>query len=271
MPQPRNHGIELLRFVGAGAVVWFHLHLPGSWAAFAALHLFVILAVYFGAGRPLERHLRRLMLPWLFWSLVYGAAKLAQAQVMGTSLADEFAPWMVLTGLSVHLWFLPFTFVVVALNTRLHPLPVWAPPLLMGVALVVMRLGPYPTPVAQWVHVLPAAVLGLWMATRAGPLIPLAVTATLAAALWVAGFGKGIEQTAIAAALCLIVFLVPLRSNPVTSALASLSFGVYLVHPLVVALLMAVGIGGPGVLFVATLGLSVLLSAAMKRVLPFSV
>ena len=53
---------------------------------------------------------RRLLMPWLVWSVVYGGVKLAEALVEGQPLGSAFAPWMLLTGPAIHLWFLPFAF-----------------------------------------------------------------------------------------------------------------------------------------------------------------
>ena len=270
MDEPKRAGIDALRVLGAAAIVWFHLHLPGDWIAMAALHVFVILAVHFGADRPLSRHASRLLIPWALWSALYGLAKIAQALAHGTPILHEFAPFMLLTGPSVHLWFLPFTFAVLALIARAPPLPGWAPPVLMLAVLGIMRLGPYPAPAAQWAHVLPAAVLGLWMASRNSPLIPLGLTAAAAAALWAAGFGRGIEQTALAALACLAAFVVPLPGHSGLRALAAMSFGVYLAHPLIVAFLLEAGMVPSLALFGLAFGASLALSAAIRHFLPFS-
>ena len=177
---------------------------------------------------------------------------------------------MALTGLSLHLWFLPFTFGALLLAGRCHPPAPWLPPLLMALVLVVMRLGPYPAPFAQWAHVLPAAVLGLWMSGQTGPLRPVAITFCLATALWQLGFGRGIEQTALAAGICLIAVWRPIGATPLTTCLAPLAFGVYLAHPLVIAALMAAGLSNPWGLLALTLPLSALVAAFVRRYLPIA-
>lgn len=62
--------------------------------------------LHFGRSRA-----QRLLLPWLVWSAIYGAMKLAEVAVTGVPLRHEFAPWMWLVGTAIHLWFLPFAFV----------------------------------------------------------------------------------------------------------------------------------------------------------------
>ena len=208
------------------------------------------------------------MVPWALWSLIYGAAKLFQALIGGTPLAAEFAPYMAVTGLSVHLWFLPFTFAALALAPLLRAGAWWHVPLLLAGVLVVMRAGPYPMPFAQWAHVLPAAVLGIWMRGSIGPVWPVVILLVLATGLWQLGFGRGIEQSALASALCLLALLWTRGPTLLTRHLAPLAFGVYLTHPLVIALLMLAGFTDPWILLILTLPLSAALSAVLRRYLP---
>jgi hypothetical protein len=61
----RNGSIEYARFLGALGIVWFHMKMPGGTTALAALQLFILLQVYFGAERALSPQARRLLVPWL--------------------------------------------------------------------------------------------------------------------------------------------------------------------------------------------------------------
>ena len=61
---------------------------------------------------------RGLLLPWLAWSAVYGGVKVAEAVVGGQPPGNAFAPWMLLTGPAIHLWFLPFAFAASLLDAR---------------------------------------------------------------------------------------------------------------------------------------------------------
>jgi len=105
----RNGSIEYARFLGALAIVWFHLHLPGASTALAALQLFILLQVHFGFDRPLRQQVRRLLVPWAIWSTIYAAGKVTQAIAEDTPIVGEFEYWMILTGTSLHLWYLPFS------------------------------------------------------------------------------------------------------------------------------------------------------------------
>lgn len=264
-PARSNQSIEALRILGAIGIVWFHLQLPMAWAAYAALHVFVIWAVYFGARFPIRRQFIRFMLPWFFWSAVYGAAKIAQAIKEGISLGEEFSLWMLFTGPSIHLWFLPFCFVALVLAHKARSLPSWLAPLFMVISVILAALAPNHVPFTQWSHVLPAAALGYWMFRSDDPRMPLSLSASFALLLYLGGFGHGSEQIALAAVACLAAQLFRLPAYPVIGMLAPLSFGIYLIHPLVIALLMVGGITSPWALFALALPLSAALSACVKR------
>lgn len=62
----RNGTVDLARFIGAIAIIWFHRPLPGASTALAALHLFIVLQVMFGVTRLMGPQARRLLVPWLF-------------------------------------------------------------------------------------------------------------------------------------------------------------------------------------------------------------
>ncbi|MEO0797560.1 MAG: hypothetical protein AAFX93_20650, partial [Verrucomicrobiota bacterium] len=63
----RNGSVDLLRFFGAIGIIQFHCGAPGGWFGLSALPMFVALLVFFGAGKPISRSFRRLMVPWIFW------------------------------------------------------------------------------------------------------------------------------------------------------------------------------------------------------------
>ena len=63
----RNGTVDLLRFLGAIAIVWFHLGLPYAEIFLSALPMFAMLSVSYGSGKSFPNRLRRFMVPWLFW------------------------------------------------------------------------------------------------------------------------------------------------------------------------------------------------------------
>ena len=243
----RNGSIDLLRFGGAIGIVWFHLHLPGYEIALAALPMFVALFVCFGLNRNIAHLNRRLLYPWLIWSAIFGAAKVAQALVHGTAISDEFALWMILAGPAIHLWFLPFSYLFVLLARRVRPeglLP-------MGIALVpiafwLANTAQLPQPFAQWVSVIPAAFMGVLLHfIRQNPSMVVTVgwiSVALAAVLAMTGWDSVALQYAIGIGAVLLAFACPIRATRTSRIMAEVSFGVYLLHPLVFALALSLNV-----------------------------
>jgi len=297
--QPRNGATDLARFAGALGIVWFHAHGPGAWIGHAALQMFMALLIYhmLGADRglPLGRtargRARRLLGPWLAWSAIFAAAKVADGLIAGSGVAAEFEPWMLLAGPSLHLWFLPFAFAA-----GLAALAGWraltgrrgegapgriAPALFAGglLALAVLQaaclgaetLEP-PRPLRQWLHVAPAVLLGLLLhAAEARPDRLVALLATqaglLAAGPW-AGLALASEQTLLGAFFAVAAVSLRLPSGDLTRALGALSLGIYLCHPLFAAALARAMPADEGTAFALAVALSATLFAAALRATP---
>lgn len=275
-PNSRNASIDYLRFVGALGIVLFHMGLPGAWIGLSALPMFVALIVYYGLDRPVMTHARRLLIPWVIWSIVYAAGKLGQVVFMDKPVSEEFAPWMVLTGSSLHLWFLPFSFLVFAvLGPALRALP---PALLWvcaggGSVLVLGLVNGFslPTPLPQWCSSLPAAFLGAVLArhTRFAPTLLIfgAGVALLIAFSW----GEGTWQLLIAAAAILVALAFALSPSRVSAWAGDVSFGIYLVHPLVYAFGLHVLPRYSWTLYLVVVVGSILMTMLLQRLLPRSV
>lgn len=108
----RNPVTEVFRYIGAVGIVWFHLNGPEAWIGHAALEFFIIISVFFALCAGEARSQKRVLRIWLFWSVVYSALKILQALIHSTPVVDEFSWWMLLTGPSLPLWFLPFIYVM---------------------------------------------------------------------------------------------------------------------------------------------------------------
>lgn len=240
MSSARSGSIDILRFIGAIGIIWFHLDLPGSDIGLAALPMFVALFVCFGMGRDRAGLTDRLLRPWLFWSAIFVVAKLGQAMVSGAPLADEFAWWMLFAGPSIHLWFLPFSYLFVRLMQRASrqtwlPLAVVLVPasLWMSNALIL------PQPFAQWATVIPAGFMGLLLHAL-GPRSLRShnfgwMSIALAAALAWAGVEHVVMQYVWGMSAMLIALQVSLPQTALCKRAAETSFGLYLLHPLIIA------------------------------------
>ncbi len=241
----RNASVDYLRFIGALGIIQFHMALPGAWIGLSALPMFVTLIVLYGTDRPLIAHARRLLIPWVVWSVIYGVGKLVQAKLLDQPFVSEFAPWMVLTGLSLHLWFLPFAFLFLALAGPL--LRILAPTVQLVVALAASLLALWaintmvlPLPLPQWCATLPAAFAGLVIARRAGFIPVLTLLGGGAAVLIGLGWEQATWQLLLASLVLGAVLALPLQPTRLSGWAAEVSFGMYLIHPLVYSLALYV-------------------------------
>lgn len=268
----RDGMVDALRWIGSIGIVVFHIGMYGGWIGYAALPMFVTFLVLFGCDRPIAERATRLMIPWVGWSVLYGLVKLGDAITAGIPLREKFHLWMVLTGPSLHLWFLPFCVLFLALAKRLNgwSLAVVGTVVSVG-ALWISNTFVLPIPLAQWSFALPAAFLGLYLARSPWPARVAAFHALTWAIAWALGWAVAAPQLAIASACIALVQIMPLiPESTVTRWMASMSLGVYLVHPLFFSVLSRLDYDG-----VALLSLVIILShaatMAIKRYFPILV
>lgn len=120
----RNEALDIARLLAALAIIWIHAGLhTGTLVARFAVPFFACVAVYFVADKASRESLARwprwaagraarLYLPFLAWSGVYLAFKLAK-KTLAPEQPNDFGGWeMLIWGGAYHLWFLPFLLVV---------------------------------------------------------------------------------------------------------------------------------------------------------------
>ncbi len=274
--QTRNGSVDLLRFVGAIGIILFHCGAAGSWIGLAALPMFVTLLVFYGAGRPLIGSARRLLVPWLIWSGIYTVLKIMQSLVAGTSLSAEFVPWMFLTGPSIHLWFLPFAFlflaVCVCLPDHLPVAGLWTICLSLSAGSIwLFHTIDLPIPFAQWTTVIPAACAGLLMQRTPNKILPPMVLVGGCIVALMAGVDGNSRQLAIAGLAVAVAMFISLPRSVYTDFLSEVSFGMYLVHPALIAALLCVVPNSSPLLFPMVAAGSLAITLALRKVLPASV
>lgn len=262
----RIAGIEQLRIVAAIGIVWFHTEgAPWRHIAYAGLPIFLL--VFFSlitrdfgttTAHFLRRRWNRLLKPWLFWSAVYGVCRLAKAAhtVDWADLAQMFSIGTLFTGASIHLWYLPYAFVasllLFAVNRRMrkvdHVVVAVTATLLGMLTLAVCEVNMVslraPQPLPQWEFGLAAIPLGL--AIGRCLMVPSQnLRRTLLAAIGLAVLIEGQllhlftpgtlgNPYAIGTSLVCITYCWQTRGNNIVFALAPLTFGIYLIHPLVI-------------------------------------
>jgi len=286
----RLWSIEMLRIVGALGIVMFHLQSPGGRFGYAALPMFIYLSVFFalrhGSSLPLKDFTRtrfdRLLAPWIFWSLVFVALKFAQAWSEGHSVRSEFAWWQLFTGPALHLWFLPFI-AVVSIALRL----VWkylagAKPAVVLIAAVGLsagltfvgdpaRFGP---PLEEWVFGLVPVLMAVADVRTSTAVVP--GQNRIALLLWMAMLLARMSIGTGSFALPLFVSVVGISAAGTLSvrltsgirAMAGLSLGVYILHPMVAAALSQFGANpwnGSLAMLCLVYGLTLVATAAAQR------
>lgn len=286
----RNQSVEILRIIAAFGILAYHSGAPFHDAAYAGLVCFLLLspavdALYnWDRVRSLRSLAITLLVPWLFWFAVYGAANfLARKPVFVTT--EPFGA--IAMGTSQHLWFMPFMFLVLVGLGRLKLISspafvFWGSAVLGAILLASVSWWrplslTWPLPLPQWMHAGAAVLVGLsvGLAPRMGK-AAIAGIALIAAALMVALAAQlpGVSITyplgIIAAAAALIVGERVFPATWSVQPVANCMLGVYLVHILALSLVSAV-LGKANYLTVtAAFLLSLACVAAARRWVPMS-
>lgn len=241
----RQSSIEVTRIISALGIVWFHSGVPGGSFGYAGLTVFLILTTFFEFGPNLHRRyplilqIKRLIIPFLFWSIVYAIVNVFKNKpAFGTNRGIISA---ILTGPSVHLWYLPYVSAMLAIATvikcrfSLGAIKVGA-----GITLVIILfLSPFLVhqatllgrPAPQWLYAFPPLLLGVILG--ADKRLAVALYAVLILAIY--RFDSAPIQYLGGMGLIHIALLIRWRSSFVNTV-SSLMMGVYLVHPLALSI-----------------------------------
>lgn len=254
---PHRLGIDLARFIAAFGVVIAHVEAsPRDWVGHLALALFAILTAFLAmqsAGRAGGRYAylpraRRLVLPWISWSLFYWLVLALTADG-----ADRFRPLSdpvsLLYGGYIHLWFLPFIGLAMGLVGPAVAFLTTPGRLISAAVLLVLLSVPLfwahevlhlPEPLPQWAFTLPCYGLGLLLSKAhdmGRPGVTLAAGLGLGAvAVWL-GQGAPWTFTILAGLVAFELFWrLPVRGKWALH-LGQMAFGIYLIHPFLMLVL----------------------------------
>ena len=200
-------------------------------------------------GELIGKRFNRLIVPWLATSALYIAAAVRSGQ---------FRTSMIWTGGSTHLWFLPFIFVVGCTAGLLARRGLIQRSLTSTIgwsiaAIVAMAIEPYVSlllpgvePLWQVVNALPSALLGIALFAvpdRSGIAPLLGAIAGAGAAIWLTIPSAVHPRAWPAAAACGAVMfgiarLLPIPSTRASAFVGRTSFGVYLLHILMLSLVV---------------------------------
>ncbi|WP_252257619.1 hypothetical protein [Erythrobacter aurantius] len=242
----RNQNIELVRIASALGIVLFHSGAPGAAIGYSGLIAFTALSTYF-ANSDATKLAKRVLVPWLFWSIFYFAWRFAAD---GNPFHDGLTPLQsALYG--THLWFLPFIFVVnvVVSKLRSEHLPLVCSLLAFAFLAATpwwreIQLS-FDPPLIQFLHAIPAALLGIAFRTRAG--IAISALGLGVCMFWQIG-GVSLPY-ALGGGAVMAAILLPRISLNVENVSACM-LGVYLVH--IAALGVFNRISGPETIITAS-------------------
>lgn len=255
--------IERLRILAAFGIVWFHtMNAPFRSVGYAGLPIFLLifisLIVRYSDSHDfigfVKRRASRLLLPWLFWSAIYGLCILGNNILTDKSVLNVFVTNNLLIGTSIHLWYLPYAFgialclyfinkfiskisglIVVLITLFLSAVTLYISSIVMSYNLVV--------PLPQWLFGLASLPLGIAIGrcsyltnTKTGiMLLMMIVFITLIACLLLMrmDYPYLVLPYGIGTTLVCIAYLWHGQYGRFTAGMASLTYGIYLIHPLV--------------------------------------
>jgi peptidoglycan/LPS O-acetylase OafA/YrhL len=255
-PIARNTTVDLLRGLAAFGIVWFHAGAPYSQIALSGLTIFLALLILLHAGpdraasRIISQKADRLVRPWIIWSSIFVLAKFAQALIEDQSLSSEFESRMLLTGPSLHLWFLPFGFVLVVALTlverhiSLSQASVFSCLLVAGVpALPVAALAaPFvrERPWTEWLAAMTPVLLALALRSAAASVSRRRIVsaATISSAILTFHL-LGKVELAVPLGMVLVIFALNSKIGESSWGrwIGMISMPVYLIHPIFLSLL----------------------------------
>ena len=125
-----NATVDYLRMLAAILIVLFHAGAPAGGFSVAAVGVFAFFFAFFtlrsvraeATDTPIRNKARRLLRPWLTWSLLYAALILGGALTSDQSVPAAFADWLPPHATQYQLWFLPWAFVVALVLIGAAPL-----------------------------------------------------------------------------------------------------------------------------------------------------
>lgn len=263
-PAPARRDLPLLdplRLLASVAIVRHHVRGDLLFGVGFGLPLFLLILFALAAGsrrvESLQGFARRkgseLLLPWLRWSALYLVFLFAVDLVRGDPFSDRLHAKMIYSGGDPSFWFLPFAAVAlvpVELARRLlrgrDPLRVALAAALLGAAWTQfvawsLTLDLPDQPVRAWLRVSPALFFGVALAQsrrvdgRPWRLL-LPVAALALASFFLSPFAADPEDLprrfAVAVPLACLGFAVRPRVPRFVRRASTVTFGVYLVHPL---------------------------------------
>jgi surface polysaccharide O-acyltransferase-like enzyme len=258
----RNGLVDYCRLLAAFGILWFHTETTGYRVGYIAVPFFLVL-LSLPSRSGLADRARRLLWPFLIWSVIYALARIAPALHSGGDLFAWWRPSMIFTGTSTHLWFLPFAFLVavVAPVLRGSGLALVAP--VLGAGFLALVGEPAIPPLYQWSFGLIPALVGFaWARAGVWAAVPLGVSFAV-----LEFFRPSPDNLVILAGAGLAILVLSVRTAPTRFSdwCARVSLWVYLAHVLVIQRAVTMGFEGLGLVVATAVG-SVVLAVGIDAV-----
>jgi hypothetical protein len=228
----RNGLIDYGRFAAALGITWFGINAPGQRIAYIAVPFLLVLLMK-PSTLALAGRARRLLLPFLTWSIIFGMLHTALALKTNDPPFGWWQSDMILSGTWSHLWILPFAFLAALVSPWFqHPIASLGAAWLA--ALVVVVKGP------------PAAMpFGLWSFGVIPVLVGIAYYSwgwrlaliSLLGSWMILHFGRPAPDNTtilVGCALALVCLTWRLPATAVSDWCGRISVWVFLSHPLAI-------------------------------------
>ncbi len=261
MDTEKLFNIERLRVLAAIGIVWFHTgQLPGRSIGYAGLPIFILIFFmligmkgYEATGTFFNKKFRRLIIPWLIWSAIYLVYQIGKFLIKKESVLE---PYMLITGPALHLWYLPYAFGLAMVSNQLQKTVSFDSRkfmLLSGIAVtfilclvvsVLCNEYSFRPPLSQWLYGLTACPAG-WTIGRIlssndsqkSKLLVFFFCLTLSAGCLILTFlgydFLGVSYIVGFFLFGLAIVLPNWKKGDVLVRWAPLTFGIYLIHPLI--------------------------------------
>lgn len=149
MATQRNGLVDYGLLLAALGLVWFDTQAPGNRIAYLSVP-YVLIILTQPVTASIGAKARRLLLPFLIWSVVFATVQTALALKVQNAPLDWWRWHMVLTGTWAHLWILPFAFLASVLAPWFqHPLASLGTALLVA-GLMALEGTPQTAPFGVW-------------------------------------------------------------------------------------------------------------------------
>ncbi len=224
--------IDYGRFAAALGIAWYYSQAPGRELSHMSWPLFLVLL-----SRPvpsgLAQRARRLLLPFLIWSIVFAMLRTALALKNNDPPFGWWDWYMIPTGTWTHLWFLPFAFLALLLSPWFqHPLASLGAAFLAAVLLSINGT-PDTLPLAYWSFGIIPVLVGVAYFSWGWRLAVI----TLLGSWLILHFGRPSPDNAAilagtALALCCLAYHLP--ATALSDWCGRISIWVFLAHPLVI-------------------------------------